>query len=148
MSEQQPQAEEIGRWMAQRDHFARLLGIELEAVSPGYSRAALQVTQAMLNSVGLTHGGVTFTLADFAFAVASNSHGRVAVALTAQISYPAASRQGERLIAEAREQSRTGRTGLYSVEVRTGEGKLVGHFTGNVYRRSDNVSDWIEEEKT
>jgi len=92
--------------------------------------------------------GKTFTLAGFAFAVASNSHGRVAVARTAQISYPAASRQGERLIAVAREQSRTGRTGLYSVEVRTGEGKLVGHFTGNVYRRSDNVSDWIEEEKT
>jgi len=70
------------------------------------------------------------------------------VALAAQISYPAASRQGERLIAEAREQNRTGRTGLYSVEVRTGEGQLVGLFTGNVYRRSDNVSDWIEGEQT
>jgi len=148
MSGQQPQVETIGRWMEQQDRFARLLGIELEAVSPGYSRAVLQVTEEMLNSVGLTHGGVTFTLADFAFAVAANSHGRVAVALAAQISYPAASRQGERLIAEAREQNRTGRTGLYSVEVRTGEGQLVGLFTGNVYRRSDNVSDWIEGEQT
>ncbi len=147
MSEQQPQVETIGRWMEQRDRFARLLEIELEAIGPGYSRASLRVTQDMLNAVGLTHGGVTFTLADFAFAVAANSHGRVAVALTAQISYPAASRQGDRLTADAQEQSKTGRTGLYSVEVRTGEGQLVGLFTGNVYRRSDKVSDWIEGEQ-
>ena len=147
MADEEAQAEAVGRWMEQQDRFARLLGIELEASAPGYSRVALQVTGDMLNAVGMTHGGVTFSLADFAFAVASNTHGQVAVALTAQISFPAASRQGERLIAEARELNKSSRTGLYSVEVRTEEGRLVGLFTGNVYRRSDAVSNWIEGEQ-
>ena len=144
MSEQE-QAKTIGRWMEAEDRFARLLGIELEEVSPGYCRVSLRVTGDMLNSVGMTHGGVTFTLADFAFAVASNSHGTVSVALSAQISYPAASREGDRLTAEAREENKTGRTGLYTIEVRTGDNKLVGLFTGTVFRRSDKVSDWMND---
>jgi acyl-CoA thioesterase len=144
MSDEQSNAETIGRWMAREDRFARLLNMELEAVAPGYSRVGLTVTGEMLNSVGITHGGVTFGLADFAFAVASNSHGTVAVALTAQINYPAASREGDRLTAEAREENRTGRTGLYRVEVRTGDGGLAGLFTGTVFRRSDSLTDWME----
>ena len=100
----------------------------------------------MLNAVGITHGGVTFALADFAFAVASNSHGKTAVAITAQINYPSASHAGDRLVAEAREASKTGRTGLYNIEVRTAENELIAMFTGTVYRRSDDVTTWIKGE--
>ncbi len=132
--------------MEREDRFARLLGIELEQAAPGYCRVALTVTNEMLNAVGITHGGVTFSLADFAFAVASNSHGTVAVALAAQINYPAASREGDRLTAEAQENNRSGRTGLYTIEVRTGEGALVALFTGTVYRRSDRVAKWMDRE--
>ena len=144
MSEQL-EPETIGRWMEREDRFARLLGMKLEASAPGYSRVAMQVTGEMLNSVGMTHGGVTFSLADFAFAVASNSHGTVAVALSALMNYPSASREGDRLVAEAREENRTERTGLYTIEVHTGDNRLVGHFTGTVFRRSDKVSDWMSD---
>jgi len=147
MSGEQQRAEQIGHWLVQQDRFARLLGIELEAVEPGFCRVGLTVTGDMLNAVGLTHGGVTFTLADFAFAVASNSHGAVAVALSAQMNYPAASRQGDRLTAEAREDNRTGRTGLYTIEVRGTDERLVGLFTGTVFRRSDALSDWMNGEQ-
>jgi len=146
MLDQQELAETIGRWMEQQDRFARLLGIKLQQVAPGYCQVTLDVTSDMLNAVGITHGGVTFALADFAFAVASNSHGKAAVAITAQINYPSASRVGEQLVAEAREANRTGRTGLYNIEVRNGEGKLMAQFTGTVYRRSDEVMDWINGE--
>jgi acyl-CoA thioesterase len=147
MSSAQQRAEQIGRWLAEKDSFAQLLGIGLEEVGPGFCRVGLTVTGDMLNAVGLTHGGVTFTLADFAFAVASNSHGTVAVALSAQMNYPAASRQGERLTAEAREDNRTGRTGLYTIEVRGSDDRLVGLFTGTVFRRSDSLSDWMNGEQ-
>jgi acyl-CoA thioesterase len=147
MSEQQTTAEKTGQWMVENDRFARLLGIELEAVSPGYCRVAMTTTGEMLNSVGIVHGGATFTLADFAFAVASNSHGQVAVALSAQMNYPSAGRLGDRLTAEAKEESKTGRTGLYTVEIRNGENALVGLFTGTVFRRSDNLSDWMQGER-
>ena len=141
MVEQQKQAERIGHWMAKHDRFARQLGIEIEAVSPGFCQVALTVTDGMLNAVGVTHGGVTFSLADFAFAVASNSHGKVALALSAQINYPAASHAGDRLTAVALEQNKNRRTGLYSIEVRTGDGTLTGLFSGTVYRRSDDISN-------
>lgn len=101
----------------------------------------MTVTEAMLNAVGLTHGGVTFTLADFAFAVASNSHGRTAVALNANITFTAASRAGDVLTATASEENCGGRTATYRVDVRNQEGELVGLFTGTVYRRSDSIAE-------
>jgi acyl-CoA thioesterase len=141
----QTEAERIGRWMEQHDRLAGLLGMRLEEVSPGACRVSLEVTRDMLNAVGLTHGGVTYSLADFAFAVASNSHGTVAVALTTQMSYPAASRAGDRLIATSHEESRGSKTGLYRITVHTGAGKLVGAFSGTVFRRDDPLSDWMQD---
>lgn len=140
-----PTPEEIGRWMVEHDRFARSLGVELEEAREGYARAALTVRGDMLNAVGLTQGGVAFTLADFAFAVASNSHGTTAVSLNAGINYPAPSYEGDRLVATAHEQNKTGRTGLYTVDVRNSEGALAALFTGTVYRRSDSVADWMKK---
>jgi acyl-CoA thioesterase len=136
--------ERIGRWLEQNDRLARLLGMRVEEVGPGHCRVSMRVTADMLNAVGLTHGGVTYSLADFAFAVASNSHGTVAVALTAQMSYPAASREGDLLLADARENNLGGKTALYTVEVRTAEGKLVGLFSGTVFRRGEPVREWMK----
>ena len=130
----QAQAEAVGHWMAEADRFARGLGIRLVSVAPGRCVVEMPVTEAMHN-----HGGATFTLADFAFAIAANSHGRTAVALSTQMSYPAASRAGDTLTATASEESLGGRTGLYRVEVRRGDGTLVGLFTGTVFRRSDAI---------
>ncbi len=138
-NEAQHQAEVVGHWMAEADLFARGLGIRLVSVAPGRCEVTMPVTEAMHNGVGTTHGGATFTLADFAFAIAANSHGRTAVALSTQMSYPAASRAGDTLTAVAAEESLGGRTGLYRVEVRRGDGTLVGLFTGTVFRRSDAI---------
>ncbi|MES9904452.1 MAG: hydroxyphenylacetyl-CoA thioesterase PaaI [Sedimenticola sp.] len=143
MSSEQQTAETVGDFMQAHDRFANLLGIKLDEVRPGYSRVSLTVTSDMLNAVGIAHGGVTFSLADVAFAVAANSHGRVAVALTAQINYPAAGREGDTLTAEAHEESLSGRTGLYTIKIRTGDDLLVGLFTGSVFRRSDDITDWM-----
>lgn len=138
-NEAQRQAQAIGYWMAEADHFARGLGIRLVSVAPGRCEVSMPVTKAMHNGVGTTHGGATFTLADFAFAIAANSHGRTAVALSTQMSYPAASHAGDTLTAVAAEESLGGRTGLYRVEVRRDDGTLVGLFTGTVFRRSDAI---------
>ncbi len=150
MNDQKPdsnpdlEAERVGRWLEQEDRLARLLGMELVKVTPGACQVRMVVGPDMLNAVGLTHGGATYALADFAFAVASNSHGTVAVALATQMSYPAASRLGDTLIAEAREVSRGERTGLYAIEVRTAKNKLVGHFSGTVFRRGEPIAPWMK----
>ncbi len=141
-------AEQIGRWMEQNDRFARMLGVELEEVGEGHAKASLEVTGDMLNALGIIQGGATFTLADFAFAVASNSHATVAVSLSAQITYTAPGQLGERLTASAREITKTRSTGLYQVEVHNSEGQLIALFTGTVYRRKDGLEKWMKRETT
>lgn len=135
------EARAIGAWMAQHDRAAHNLGISLDEVAPGRCRVSMAVNEEMLNAVGITHGGITFTLADFAFAVASNSRGRLAVALNANITFTAASQAGDMLVAEASEETCGGRTATYRVDVRNQDGALVGLFTGTVYRRGDALAE-------
>jgi acyl-CoA thioesterase len=120
------------------DPFARQLGAEVVIVKPGHSRVTLTVTDAMLNFHGMTHGGVIFALGDIAFAAASNSHGQTAVALNVSISYLKASKAGDRLVAEAREQHTSGPTALYDITIRDDHtGELVAKSQDLVYRKKE-----------
>lgn len=122
----------------QRDPFARLLGAEVEIPAPGRSRVTLTVTDDMLNFHGTTHGGVIFSLGDIAFAAASNSRGQTAVALNVGIHFLKATTAGDRLVAEATEQSASGPIALYDITVtdaRTGE--LVAKSQDLVYRKKE-----------
>ena len=76
------------------DQFAATSGVELVEIRPGFAKARLAVQPRHLNSVGIVQGGAIFTLADFAFAVACNSSGRVAVAVNMNLSCMKAVRSG------------------------------------------------------
>jgi acyl-CoA thioesterase len=91
-----------------------------------------------LNGIGTAQGGAIFTLADFAFAAASNSHGTVAVAVNASITFMKAATTGT-LWAEARELAKNFKIGTYSVEIKDDQGDLVAHFQGLAYRKKDQV---------
>jgi len=122
----------------QRDPFASHLGARVEVLSPGHSRVSLTITEDMVNFHGITHGSIVFALSDIAFAAASNSHGQIAVALNANISFLKATRPGDRLEAEAREQHAGGRTALYEITVvdkRSGE--LIARSQNLVYRKHE-----------
>ena len=93
-----------------------------------------------LNGVGTVHGGALFTLADLAFAVACNAHGTVAVAVNVSISYLKAVTEGA-LLAEATEESKNRRLGLYTVRVTDASGDLVALFEGMAYRKGTPLSD-------
>ena len=118
-----------------QDPFARFLGIELLELREGYSKVALTVGEHMLNFHGIPHGGVIFSLADAAFAAASNSYGQTAVALNVSISFLAAVPLGTRLYAEATEESLGRRTALYRLAVLTEDGTSVALCHGTVYRK-------------
>ncbi len=139
----QERAWSIARFMRAHDQVAVGYQMDLLNVKPGFARIGMRVTSNMLNAVSLLHGGVTFCLADFAFAVAANSHGQVSVATSVSISYPAPARQGDYLIAEAQEVALTRRTGVYEVKVRREDGTLVAFFVGHVFRRDDSVAHWM-----
>jgi len=123
-------AEKVGRAIMERDASSRFLGVSLEEIRPGYARMSMTVTAEMLNGLGMCHGGFTYTLADDAFAYACNSHNRNAVAVNCTISYPAAARLGDRLIAEGVEVHRKGRSGTYDVTVANQDGEVVALFRG------------------
>lgn len=118
------------------DPYMRHLGFSAEVPAPGQARVWGELRPEFLNSAGSAHGGFLFSLADSAFALASNSHGALALALSAHIEYFKASRAGQQIEAEAREINLTRRTGVYQVEIRTG-GDLIALFTGTVYRRPE-----------
>ena len=117
------------------DKFAARLGIELLEMRPGYARAALTVEPHMVNGHNLPHGGAIFTLADFAFAVACNAHGRTAVALSMDIHFLSVAAVGEKLIAEAAEENLSRRTGLYRMTVTTEAGQKIAELHGMAYRK-------------
>ena len=120
------------------DQFAQLCGIELLSLSPGRASARMTLQPQHLNGIGTVQGGAIFTLADFAFAAAANSHGTVAVAVNVSITFMKAARTGT-LWAEARELDKNFKIGTYSVEIKDDQGELVAHFQGLSYLKKDKV---------
>lgn len=122
------------------DKFAERANIELLSVAPGHARAKMTLHPHHLNGYGTVQGGAIFTLADFAFAAASNSHGTVAVAVNVSITFMKAGQAGT-LWAEARELSRNFKLGSYTVDVKDDAGDLVAVFQGMAYRKSEKIPD-------
>jgi acyl-CoA thioesterase len=120
------------------DRFAERAGIELVSMAEGRAVAQMRVTPEHWNGLGSAHGGAIFTLADFAFAVASNSYGTVAVAVNVSITYQKAVAAGV-LRAEAREISKNHKLGTYTVEVTDEQGEIVALFQGLAYRKNEKL---------
>jgi acyl-CoA thioesterase len=121
------------------DQFALQAGVELVSVEPGHAKAKMPVNARHLNGLGTVMGGALFTLADYTFAAAVNSHGIVSVAINANITFMKAVGSGV-LWAEAREISLNHKLGTYIVDIRDDQGGLVAQFQGLAYRKKDKVS--------
>ena len=124
-------AEAVARAMYARDHAARMLGMIIDEVGPGFARLSMTVREDMVNGHDICHGGITFALADTAFAYACNARNDVAVAASCNITYTNPAKRGDRLIAECVERFHRGRTGVYDVTVTDQEGQVVALFLGN-----------------
>jgi acyl-CoA thioesterase len=116
------------------DAYCETLGIELTSLSPGHARTELRITEDLLNFHGTPHGGAIYSVADAAFAAASNSRGRTAVALETNMSYLAPAETGETVAAIAEETHAAGRTAEYEIQVVTEDDERIATFRGRVYR--------------
>jgi len=112
------------------DGASRALGMEILEVGPGQAKLAMTIRPDMTNGHGTAHGGFIFTLADSAFAFACNSSGDRTVAAHCSITFLRPGALGDRLVATAREVSRSGRSGLYDVSVAVGE-TVIAEFRGH-----------------
>lgn len=128
--------QEIANFFRQRDRFAAHCGIELLEVGQGRAKARMMIGDQHMNGADTVHGGAIFTLADLAFAAASNSHGTIAMAINVSISYVKAA-VGGTLTAEAEEASCSRRLGSYTIRITDDDGDLVAIFQGMAYRKGD-----------
>jgi acyl-CoA thioesterase len=129
-------AEKIVQKMFAKDGFSAWMGIEVVEVAEGRAIVRMKVRKEMLNGHGVAHGGITFTLADSAFAFASNSHGQKAVSIETSINHIKAVYEGDDLVAVAQKESISRSLGQYIVRVLRGE-ELVGLFKGVVFRKEE-----------
>lgn len=130
MSDADALARRIADTLLSREGTGLAWGVEIEDAREGYARIRMKLRDDMLNGHRIAHGGMIFALADTAFAYACNSRNESAVAQNASISFLATANAGEVLVAEAREASRSGRSGVYQVSVRGADGRVIAEFTG------------------
>lgn len=122
----------------EKDKFAHYVGIELIKVESGYAVTSLDITEKHLNGLGVVQGGAIFTLADFAFAAATNSNGLATVGINTNITYFKAPK-GRVLTAKAKETSAEKKICGCDVEVIDEDGSLVAKFSGTGYRINKTI---------
>jgi acyl-CoA thioesterase len=134
-------AEQAAQKMFSEDRASQSLGMRLLDVRPGYAKLAMTVRPEMTNGHATCHGGFIFALADSAFAFACNSHNLRTVAAGCLIDFLAPAYEGDELTAEATEQARAGRSGVYDAVVTNQNGQRIALFRG----RSRQVGGTIVE---
>lgn len=121
------------------DKFSEWLGVRIEDVRDGYCKLSYDIRTEMLNGFGTAHGGVIFSAADSALAVASNSYGQLNVALEVSISFIRPGILGKTLSVEAIEVSKGKTTAVYDIRTINEEGKIVAMFKGTVYNTGKEI---------
>lgn len=117
------------------DAFASHNGMKITGLREGYARAEMELQAWHMNGAQTVHGGALFTLADFAFAAASNSRGQLCLSINSSISIFKGAKEGK-LIAEAREVSSSPKLASFEVSITNEAGDLLATFQGMVYRKS------------
>ncbi len=112
----------------------QVVGIEIVAAAPNYSKTMLKIEERHYNAVGIVQGGVYFTLADFAFAVASNNETETVVAIEINISYVKPVQSGM-LYAEAKLLTRSKSLVSYEIPITNEKGELGARFYGRGFVR-------------
>ena len=118
----------------QGDKFALLAGIELLEVGNGTAKTRMEIKPEHYNGGGVCQGGAIFTLADLAFAAATNSHAKLTFSINSTINFFKSERSGF-LYAEAKEIFNHKRLSHCEVNVTNEAGELIATFSGTGYRK-------------
>lgn len=131
---------DVVEFLKENDKVSKWLNIDVVEAKPGYVCTKMTVRKDMLNAAGVCHGGVIFSLSDYTFAIASNIYGNVALAISANINFANAAKDGDVLIAKAKELNKTRKLGIYEIKVfRESDNKLIAVFNGEVFIKSENI---------
>ncbi len=131
--------EKLAAYRNAHNPFARKLGIHLEEIRQGYARAVKTVEPEEANPVGVTHGGVYFTLADVVCGAASSSKGYMTVTVNALYNFLRSAKVGDRLIAEGREIKHGRTVNVYEARITDQDGALLGTGTFTFYQLDQKI---------
>ena len=123
--------------MLEADHASTGLGISVSDISLGRAVVDMTVTDAMVNGLGVCHGGIIFTLADTAMAVASNTCGQRTLAASAAIEFLAPATTGDVLTATCVERIKPGRSAINDTTVVNQDGVAIAEFRGRTVTVGD-----------
>ncbi len=123
--------------MLDADAAATALGITIVEVASGHAVLTMTVTKNMVNGLSVCHGGIIFTLADTAMAVASNTCGSRTLASSAAIEFLAPARIGDQLSATCDERIKPGRSALNDTTVTNQDGATIAEFRGRTVTVGD-----------
>ena len=139
MTENDELANKVVSHMMQNDFFSQWLGIEVLEVKEGYSKIKMPVREEMLNGFGIVHGGLTFSLADSAFAFACNNRNNTSVALDVTITFTKPVNVGDELTAEANEVHNGRSIGVYIISITNQKNEQVAFFKGTCFRTAKSL---------
>jgi acyl-CoA thioesterase len=134
-------AQQVIAHLLETDLFSKWLGIEILEIREGYSKIKMTIRNEMLNGFGIVHGGITFSLADSAFAFACNNRNNLSVALDTSINFMKPAHDGDVLIAEAKEMHNGKSTGLYQIFITNQHDHLIALFKGTCFRTGKELVD-------
>ena len=132
-------AKKVVAEMMEKDLFSNWLGIEIIEIREGYSKIKMTIRNEMVNAFGIVHGGVTFSLADSAFAFACNNRNNLSVALDTSINFIKPVHVDDILIAEAQEIHNGRSTGLYQISITNQHNHAVALFKGTCFRTNKKM---------
>jgi len=132
-------AQAVAEKVFEKDLFSQWLGIEIIEIKEGFSKIAMTVRSEMINGLGIVHGGISFSLADSAFAFACNNRNNLSVALDTSINFLKPVQVGDRLEAIATEIHNGRSTGLYQISICNQNQVVVAIFKGTCFRTGKNI---------
>ena len=118
------------------DRFVKLLGIEIVDENEKFPSCRLKICKKHLNGVDYVQGGAVFTLADYAFAIASNTDERLSLGISTTLNFFKPGKEGDVIYTMTKELSRTNRLSVYEVAVFI-EDTMIATFTGTAYKVAD-----------
>ncbi len=128
--------EAIVHKMMENDAFSQWLGIEILESKLGSCTLKMLIRPEMTNGFGVTHGGITYSLADSALAFAANAHGMQSMSIETSISHLKKVVAGDVLTVVAKEVSLTRKIAVYNMSITNQNKEVVADFKGTVYRSS------------
>jgi acyl-CoA thioesterase len=113
--------------------FAKIVGMRVVELSPGYAKALMNVTDDHVNLFRMAHGGAIFSVADHACEAAGNSFGEPAVAIQNNMHFLSPGKPNDRLEATAQVVHRTRRIGLVEAVVRNQRQEILAQCHQVIY---------------